>query len=157
MAVKRRLAAAINIFICLKFGYYRAVLKFDYWQLKNFKITGVKSVLNWSRSGQTIMNILFVEISYCINSIMNTAKLPRTKLFTKKLKYLLVSHHACYRKKQGQQDHRSSAFHSCNYHKWLPYQILDRKTLMNIQIDPQTTDIWLKKAVCYFVREGSSK
>jgi len=30
------------------------------------------------------------------------------------------------------------------HHKWLPYQILDGKAVRNVQIDPQTTEIWLK-------------
>ncbi len=31
-----------------------------------------------------------------------------------------------------------------NYHKWLPYQILGGKTVKNVQISPQTTEIWPK-------------
>ncbi len=29
------------------------------------------------------------------------------------------------------------------YHKWLPYRILGSKTVKNVQIDQQTTEIWL--------------
>ena len=32
-------------------------------------------------------------------------------------------------------------FHSSNHHKWLPRQILGGKTVKNVQISPQTTDI----------------
>ncbi len=32
-------------------------------------------------------------------------------------------------------------FHSCNHQKWLPYPILGGKTLNNVQIEPQTTEI----------------
>ncbi len=32
-----------------------------------------------------------------------------------------------------------------NYHKWLPYQILGGKTVKNVDIDPQTTEIWPKE------------
>ena len=40
--------------------------------------------------------------------------------------------------------------------KLLPYQILDVKPRKNVQLDPQTTEIWSKKAKrygCEFVRE----
>ena len=29
--------------------------------------------------------------------------------------------------------------------KWLPYQFLGGKTVKNVQIDPETTEIWSKK------------
>ena len=35
-------------------------------------------------------------------------------------------------------------FHSCNQQKGLPYQILGVETVKSVQIDPQTTKIWLK-------------
>ena len=35
-------------------------------------------------------------------------------------------------------------FYSSYHHKWLSYQILGSKTVKNVQIDPQTTEIWLK-------------
>ncbi len=35
-------------------------------------------------------------------------------------------------------------FHYSNHPKCLPYQILGSKTVKNIQIDPQTTDILTK-------------
>ena len=34
-----------------------------------------------------------------------------------------------------------SHFLSPNHHKWLPYEILGNKTVKNVQIDPQTTEI----------------
>ena len=52
-----------------------------------------------------------------------------------------------YRTKQAQ------FFHSSNHPKWLPYQILGGKTVINVQIDPQTTEIWPKELfVTLFVR-----
>ena len=42
------------------------------------------------------------------------------------------------KKKQGQHDHRSSS-----HHKWLPYQNFKEHNVKNIQIDPQTTEIWM--------------
>ncbi len=30
-----------------------------------------------------------------------------------------------------------------NPQKWLPYQIIFGKTVKNVQIDPQTTEIWV--------------
>ncbi len=33
-------------------------------------------------------------------------------------------------------------FKSSNYYKWLPYQNLGGKTLTNVEIDTQTTEIW---------------
>ncbi len=47
--------------------------------------------------------------------------------------------------KQGQQDPRSSAFHSPNNNKWHPYQIVGGKPVQNVQIDPLTTEIWPKE------------
>ncbi len=39
-------------------------------------------------------------------------------------------------------------FYSCNHQKWIPYQIIGGKTVMNVQIDTQTTEIWsIKKWV----------
>ena len=35
-------------------------------------------------------------------------------------------------------------FHSSNHQKWLTYQIIGDKTVKSVQIDPQTTEIWLK-------------
>ncbi len=34
-------------------------------------------------------------------------------------------------------------FHSFKHQKCLPYQIVGNKTANNVQIDPQTMDIWL--------------
>ena len=39
----------------------------------------------------------------------------------------------------------SDHFHSCNPQKRLSYPILGSKSVKNIQIDPQTTDLGLKK------------
>ena len=33
-------------------------------------------------------------------------------------------------------------FHSSNHHKWRPYQTLGGKTVRNIHIDSQTTEMW---------------
>ena len=41
----------------------------------------------------------------------------------------------------GQQDHRSSVV-LIPHLKLLPYQIPGGKTVKNVQIDPQTTEIW---------------
>ncbi len=35
--------------------------------------------------------------------------------------------------------------YSCNHHKWLPYKIIFHRTVKNVKIDPQITEIWLKK------------
>ncbi len=36
-------------------------------------------------------------------------------------------------------------FHSSNHHKWPPsYQIIGGKNVKNVQIGPQTTEIWPK-------------
>ena len=45
-------------------------------------------------------------------------------------------------------------FHSCNHQKWLPYQILGCKTVMNVQIDSQKTKILSNKLK--WVSEGMS-
>ncbi len=42
---------------------------------------------------------------------------------------------------------KGQAFHSSNHHKWLSYQILGGKTVQNVQIDPQTTEIWPKQLI----------
>ncbi len=34
-----------------------------------------------------------------------------------------------------------------NHQNWLPYQILGDKTVKNVKIDPQTTDIWSTELV----------
>ena len=36
-------------------------------------------------------------------------------------------------------------FHSSKHQKWLSYQIIGGKTVMNVQIDPQTSEIWSTK------------
>ena len=36
-------------------------------------------------------------------------------------------------------------FHLSNRLIWIPYQILDIKTVKYVQIDPQTTEVWLKE------------
>ncbi len=36
-------------------------------------------------------------------------------------------------------------FHSSNHQKRLPYQILGGKTVGDVQIDPQATEIWSEK------------
>ena len=36
-------------------------------------------------------------------------------------------------------------FHSSNHQKWLHFKILGGQAVKNVQIDPQTTEIWLKK------------
>ncbi len=36
-------------------------------------------------------------------------------------------------------------FHSSNHHKWIPYQILGSKTVKNVQIGQQTTEIYPKR------------
>ncbi len=33
-------------------------------------------------------------------------------------------------------------FYSFNHHKWLPYQILVSKTVKNVQIDKQTSEVY---------------
>ncbi len=38
-------------------------------------------------------------------------------------------------------------FHSFNHHKWRPYQILGGKTIKNVQIDPQTAELWPKQLI----------
>ena len=35
-------------------------------------------------------------------------------------------------------------FPSCNHQERLPYQILGDQNVMNVQIDPPTTEIWSK-------------
>ena len=40
---------------------------------------------------------------------------------------------------------RGKHFHYCNHKKWLPLQIRGAKTVKNVQIDPQTTEIWPKQ------------
>ena len=40
---------------------------------------------------------------------------------------------------------KAQPFYSSNHQKWLPYQILGGNTVKNVQIDPQTTDIWPKQ------------
>ena len=35
-------------------------------------------------------------------------------------------------------------FHSSNHHKWPPRRILGGKTVKNVKIGPQTTEIWPK-------------
>ncbi len=57
--------------------------------------------------------------------------------------------------KQGQQVHRSSAFHSSDHHNWLHYQIIGSKTEKNVQIDQQTAEIWPTEL--FVVREGVSE
>ena len=47
-----------------------------------------------------------------------------------------------------------SLFYSSNPLKWLPYQNLGGKTLKNVQIDPQKTEIWPKEL---FVRLSISE
>ncbi len=44
-------------------------------------------------------------------------------------------------------------FHSCNRYKWVSYQILGGKTVKNVHIYQQTTEIWFKKAKCDVVSE----
>ncbi len=51
---------------------------------------------------------------------------------------------------QGQQKHSSIKTWECTMKsleikKWFPYQILGSKTVKNVQIDPQTAEIWPKQ------------